>query len=375
MKIKRILVAGLAWVLSLAGAAAQSVNPPAGLAGWWPGDGHCFDLAGTNHGTPQGGVGFTSGEVGGAFHFDGTNDWVSLGTRSAFRQSGAITYAFWTRIPPGGGGYAVGAGCQGGQGYGGVSVSSNSFKFFWTPSSPVADANIAAQGITVPPGQWTHLAVAVDFGSQTRAMFVNGQAVATTASNYLGTPLSAWTPAASYSQGQPDAIGGRFINQWTWFAGELDEVCVFNRALSGPEIAALHAAGGAGMSRPNAVWIRKLDWTDRPASDEGTTNGNPDDDAEGNPVWQYEVVQGGPFGSANPWYAQPGTLMVWDDSWFGGGGVWAWRPEWSPATTADYLPHNLDNWSGLPVPTWFTNMALVRWVNRTGRSQVLWLGG
>ena len=47
----------------------------------WPrrvvvGDGYCFDLVGTNHGTPFGGVSFAPGGVGRAFAFATTNDWI-----------------------------------------------------------------------------------------------------------------------------------------------------------------------------------------------------------------------------------------------------------------------------------------------------------
>ncbi len=67
-------------------------------------------------------------------------------------------------------------------------------------------------------------------------------------------------------------------------------------------------------------WDSSVDWTKRPASDRGTTNGNPDDDLMSNLVWSYEyiIASGGAFlGSANPWYLYPPAKMVWDDDWFG----------------------------------------------------------
>ena len=48
-------------------------TPPAGLVGWWRGEGAASDSAGTNNGVLEGGVAFAAGEVGQAFSFNGTN--------------------------------------------------------------------------------------------------------------------------------------------------------------------------------------------------------------------------------------------------------------------------------------------------------------
>src|SRR5262249_31808080 len=47
--------------------------PPSGLAGWWRGEGNAFDEVGTNHGTQVGGVGYSTGTLGQAFNFNGSN--------------------------------------------------------------------------------------------------------------------------------------------------------------------------------------------------------------------------------------------------------------------------------------------------------------
>ena len=76
----------------------RSTNPPPGLVAWWSGDGHFFDLVGTNHGTAVGGVSFAPGEVGQAFAFATTSDWVRLPRNPAIFAQTVGTVEFWVRI-------------------------------------------------------------------------------------------------------------------------------------------------------------------------------------------------------------------------------------------------------------------------------------
>src|SRR5438067_1047343 len=52
-------------------AARASALPAVGLVSWWPGDGDALDAAGSNSGTPYGGVTYAPGMVGQAFSFNG----------------------------------------------------------------------------------------------------------------------------------------------------------------------------------------------------------------------------------------------------------------------------------------------------------------
>src|SRR5262245_20687083 len=71
------LVVGL---VSLADfARADCFSSPAGLIGWWPGDGNANNVLGTNNGVLQGGAtANTAGVVATAFNFDGTNNYVQI---------------------------------------------------------------------------------------------------------------------------------------------------------------------------------------------------------------------------------------------------------------------------------------------------------
>lgn len=86
----------LVFALGEPAAAQTCVQPPAGLANWWPGDGNANDLVGGDHGTLLGGVTFTSAEVGQGFSFNG-NGYVSFGTGPALTGRGPLTVDAWIR--------------------------------------------------------------------------------------------------------------------------------------------------------------------------------------------------------------------------------------------------------------------------------------
>src|SRR5262245_56599434 len=53
------------------------VPPPAGMTGWWPGDGNTNEIIAGRHGAARGSVTFAPGKVASAFKFD-RNSWVEV---------------------------------------------------------------------------------------------------------------------------------------------------------------------------------------------------------------------------------------------------------------------------------------------------------
>lgn len=115
------------------------------------------------------------------------------------------------------------------------------------------------------------------------------------------------------------------------------------------------------------VWNRQSDWL--PGISTGSGVNNPGPDAEGNPVWSYEVGHGGPLGSDDPWYESQTEQMTWDDAWWESGrGAWSNGDEKNPPVFADWMTHNL----GVPN---FDNVPIVRWNNPAGDGTVLDMAG
>ncbi|HET6149625.1 MAG TPA: LamG domain-containing protein [Polyangia bacterium] len=70
-----------------AGRAGSCLPIREGMVAWWPGDGNGADLLGGTPGTLQGNTRFVAGEVGQAFSLDGVNDWIDLGNAPKLRIS------------------------------------------------------------------------------------------------------------------------------------------------------------------------------------------------------------------------------------------------------------------------------------------------
>jgi len=237
------------------------VAPPSGLAGWWPGDGQVVDIQGNNNGTLQGNTTFTTGKVGQGFKFDptdGSADYVSIPDSPSHKPAN-ISVEAWVKFDaldtPGafftGGQYIV------------FKKNSRPFDFFegYTLvkfrdasgdriSFGIASAGgvqkFAASPPTIVAGQFYHVVGTYDFNgtSGTVKLYLNG---------VLGGSISADFPI-DYGT-RPLFIGGHPEGGTANLQGVVDEVSIYNRALSASEIQALYNAGSAGKCKPSGVQL------------------------------------------------------------------------------------------------------------------------
>jgi hypothetical protein len=225
------------------------VPPPAGLMSWWPGDGNANDVVGANHGTLQNGVTFSPGMVAQAFSFDGVDDYVQFAdifdglnggfTLDAWIRTTSITgnkaiiAKYWTT----GGSWVI------------RTNESDPGKVDFTVCSPscesLADAVQLISTSNVNDGAW-HF-VAATFDGTTQLLYVDGELEASA----INTNPS-WADNHHFCIGSfCDPSGNSFLS----FSGLIDEVEIYNRALTVSEINAIYNAGSTGKCKATTVTI------------------------------------------------------------------------------------------------------------------------
>ncbi len=222
---------------------------PAGLVGWWAGEGNAIDSTGTNNGVLQGDVTFVPGEVGQAFSFDGTtaNVEVPASTSLNVGQGGGLTIEAWIEPADLSASRPIaewnsGAGSEP---YGVHFWTSEQLPYGNGPGCLYADLidaeggyhYFASPGSLLTTNAFQHVALTYDQASGAAAIYLNGSVVAQTGVGSF-TPQTSSALYLGYRPAGP-ASGTRFV-------GAMDEVSLYSRALSAAEIQAIYAAGSAG---------------------------------------------------------------------------------------------------------------------------------
>ena len=217
-----------------------------GLAGAWS-----FNVSGSlgmdsssnnNTLTPQGSAAYSaSGQIGGALSLNGTSDYLSAAVfpQGVPTNNSSYTVAAW--IKP------TATGSKGIIGWGNYGTDSsvnafrlngaNGFSHYWWGNDAVADATTL--GINLTDGQWHHAAAVYD--GTNRSMWLDGLLLT---SSQPGTPNNA--------QPLNFRIGQTYPGEY--FQGLLDEVAVWNLALSSEQITAL-AGGATALTLPPSGYV------------------------------------------------------------------------------------------------------------------------
>ena len=220
-------------------AAAQTcVQPPSNLVSWWPADGNASDIQDGNHGTLVSGATFAPGLVGQAFRLTGSlNSGVRVPSSANLDPAEAITLDAW--VYP----FSFPNGAPSILRRQGNSPTVNNQYLIAAGSGStagVAHCNIGdfanPVGGTIPLNQWTHVTCTYD--RQFARLYVNGVQV-------TAQPRTQPIPASSRDLW----IGNWEFQSSRQFDGLIDEVEIFNRALTAEEVQAIHASGSAGKCK------------------------------------------------------------------------------------------------------------------------------
>lgn len=230
-------------------AQTNCVQCPSGVIAWWTGDGSGTNLAGSGNGTLQSGATYAAGKVGQAFNLGGASDYISVPSSPALHSDRQLTVMGWFRanaLSPEwqtvfwkGNTPDCTTSCENRE-YGMWINQGGYLHFASTPADRIGvdqlTANTPAGRIVA--GQWYHFAGVINSDANTMAVFVNGTNAVTTTYSTAGIRTSTGALHLGVTAG-----GGNQFN------GLLDEVAIFNRALSSNEIAAIYAAGTNGMCK------------------------------------------------------------------------------------------------------------------------------
>jgi hypothetical protein len=180
-----------------------------------------IDRSGTGHtGTIAGAAWTTQGKFGGALSFDGINDWVTVNDANALDLTTGMTLEAWVRPTS----LASWRTVLVKQRTGGLvySLYASNDRSLAESDIKIDDELGTAAQTALAVNTWAHVAVTYD-GSHLR-LFVNGIQVS---SREMSGPMTTSTGVLR--------IGGNSV--WgEYFAGRIDEIRIYNRALTPAEI-------------------------------------------------------------------------------------------------------------------------------------------
>ena len=228
-----------------AGATAGSCTPPpSGMVGWYPGDGNATDLVGGNNGTINGGVSFGTGEVGQAFVLNGSTGYIDFGNAANLHLSGAdFSVDTWVNLVNTSGEMSIidkMSPTANNDGWRLFKQSDSRFGFCFGDGNSGCTSGAVSSTTVAQPATWYHI-TAVKSGTSGQ-LYVNGVQEGPT----VTIPPFVDTNKGSLLVGH-NALSGAFLN------GSVDEVEIFNRALSTVEINSIYGAGSAGKCKATAT--------------------------------------------------------------------------------------------------------------------------
>jgi YVTN family beta-propeller protein len=197
-----------------------------GLVSYWPADGNSFDIAGSNNATNPGGAVYAPGKVGQAFSLNGSN-YIQVPDSPSVSLTGPFTLSAWIKLNtnsvqqaiiekydvPGLNGYLLRI------------INGKLWAAICDPT--LFGANHPAFGATtVTTGVWHHVAAVYD---------------GTTISVYLDGQMDGSAPTTVVPSNGSTSLkfGARGDDANTRLNGLIDDVKIFNRALTAMEIQSL----------------------------------------------------------------------------------------------------------------------------------------
>lgn len=207
-----------------------------GLAAYYPFDGNANDASGNgNNGTVTGNASLTTGIYGQGYAFDGLSSRINVGSNPSLDNLSSVTYSAWINIQ----GYS-----KNGHGF---LVDKNYINLSWhhggggyhndviSGAVSYSDTNSMATSQNLYSkinNTWTHVVMTFDAISKNVSLYINGvEATYQVKTTGVGTKIN-------------DAVSVQYIGDSSYgtrtFNGSIDEVRIYNRALTATEVLELY---------------------------------------------------------------------------------------------------------------------------------------
>ncbi len=219
-------------------ARSMAGDPPGdGLAAYYPFDGNADDASGNGHHGTVSGATLTAdrfGNVDAAYLFDGTDDSIDIGSVTSLATDDAKSVFAWVKVPAG----VSGAGWLYLRSVIDDSPSGHWRNLFvwideneqsYSPACGLQQSGIQMRGSAFAPDTW-HLIGMVWSPGEPISVYLDGGEVA------VSDPVASWDTTAGHAY-----IGRQYQNpSGHYFEGAIDDVRIYDRALSGVEILTLY---------------------------------------------------------------------------------------------------------------------------------------
>ncbi len=219
-----------------------AVAVPSGIVSWWTANNTAADALGLNNATLSN-VTYTTGEVGKAFSFNGTNGWAALGDPSSLAFTASFTIEGWIKVNGLPTNYNFGSIMFRGDDRGGLDPYSLDLlpdgQLRFEVCSGPGTADVYAP---VAVGQFVHVAATLDDATGAMTLYENGAVVAQTTTTVR--PFGALDPTQEPGVGIGNS--NALDNYDVPFNGLIDELSVYNRALTAGEVFGIYKAGSSG---------------------------------------------------------------------------------------------------------------------------------
>jgi hypothetical protein len=231
----------IAFVLAPLLSAQSSPTPPvagqaptSGLVHLWTGDGTTADSVGGATGSLRNGASFAAGKVAQAFNLDGADDWVDLGTQAGTFGTSDFTIALWVNFRSLAGEQVII------EKY--IETFNSGTRKGWTLTK-LSDGTVIWEGMgfvpTIEPSSWNH--ITLTRSGSTYTIYWNGVSRRTGQQSSPNNPEvnDTTTTLKLGHRGGPSDTPGSTDNRGFFLNGFLDDVRIYNRALSQAEIVSL----------------------------------------------------------------------------------------------------------------------------------------